>query len=320
VSNIVYGDELYNKEVKEEYLDSLKKGSRKILERVFKISYAIEMELDRDLYTFSRDELRRLFYLFLASTPNASKYNVNYVYGYLQWCLDNNYKKGLNPLETVDTAWKEQFVIRQEKRFYTDAEMKEMISELKNAQDAVIFYGIFLGIRGEKCSEITNLFRKDIDEENQTLLLTDADGSTRTIKVDSECIRLCRQALKEDVYIKKNGNPSADIKSETSELIDTNRVVKLSNTRVVNDGADENIVYRRFAMIAREFDLGSVTPTAVFQSGMIKLAKDLYVDGKLDSEGYKVIAKQFNISDAVLQRLKNDFLNEEGIKETYQLN
>lgn len=321
MSNIVYGDELYNEEIKHEYLSIHKAGSRKILERIFKITCNSEKDLNKDVYDFSREELRKLFYLFMSTTPNASKYNVNYISSYIDWAIEEGYLEGINPLDGVSTQWKEQFVVRPEKRFWTDTEIKKMISKLKNAQDAAILYLLYQGVRGTSCTEITHLQRKDIDEDKQTLRLTDEGGSTRILSVDAECIRLCLKAYEESTYIKKNGKTSVDIRSETSNLIENDYVIRLSNTRVVNtDGADENIVYRRFATIAQEFEQSSIKPTDIFQSGMLAVAKDSYIDkGILDKEAFSKITERFNISTAVLQRLKNDFLNIETIIDTYDL-
>ncbi|GJM68150.1 hypothetical protein HMSSN036_03660 [Paenibacillus macerans] len=51
------------KKVKREYMSTHKKGTQDILERLFKIAYQFESDLNKDIYDFTREELRKLFLL-----------------------------------------------------------------------------------------------------------------------------------------------------------------------------------------------------------------------------------------------------------------
>lgn len=321
MANVIYDNELYNEEIKNAYLDTLGSGTRRILERIFKISCPVEKELGKDLYAFGRDDLKRLFYLYLPSTPNASKGNVLYVQKYIEWAIDEGYKKGLNPLDSVNSAWKEQFVVKPEKRFWTDNEIDKMLdpNKLVNAQDRIIIALLFEGVKGQENAEITKLRRKDVDFNTGELTLTDEDGSQRKIKVSDKCLLTIKKAIEEDDYIKKNGNPSEDIRSEKADLIDNDYVVRSAHTRTINfEDADKNIVYRRLKIVANEFGEVNLTPTNIYYSGMLLMAKALLLErGALSKNEYEEIAERFNVSQAVIQRLKTDFLNEKTIKEMY---
>ncbi|MEK4451280.1 site-specific integrase [Paenibacillus sp. FSL L8-0506] len=319
MTNIIYDDKLYDPEIKKQYINTHKKGTQKNLERIFKISQPSETDLNKDIYKFTRSELRSLFFTFSASTPAASKSIVTYISGYIDWAKSQGYTSN-NPLETVDVKWKSQFVVKPEKIFWTDKEIKQMLSKIVNAQVAVIFYAPFLGIKGAENAEIVNLKQKDIDADNLTVKLIDADGSEREIKVDEKFITLCQKAVKEDDYIKSNGNPDKDVRSETANLIRNEFIVRSVDIGVKNHHeADGTIVYRRFKTIVEFFDETRLTPTTIMYSGMLAKAKDLYLEGNLDHEGYELIAQQFNVNGATLKRYQNDFLNVQTIKELYDL-
>lgn len=320
MSNIIHEDKFYNENIKEEYLNTLKKGTRQILNRIFKISYQMEIELGKDLYEFNREELRKLFYTFSCSTAVASKSTVQYVIGYIEWAIDEEYTNKLNPLSSVDVTWKEQFAVRPEKKYLTDAEIKTILKKLVNAQDAVVLYAPFLGIVGNENAEITNLKGKNINSDELSVKVIDSDHSERIVKVDEEFVRLCKLAIKEDEYIKSNGSPDRNVKSETNELISNDYVVRSSNTRIkYTEEADKNIVYRRYATISKYFNEMNLTPTNVAYSGMLAMAKNLYLDDKLDEDGYKLIASQFKLNDHALQRVRLEFLNEEEVKKLYKI-
>ena len=324
LSNIIYKDQLFNEEIKKKYINRYKnEATQKVLLRIFKVSCLMEIELNKDLYAFSREELRKLLYRFMPKTPHVSRSNVAYVHRYIEWAIENGLRKGLNPLDSVDTAWKEQFFVTNEKRFWTDKEIDKMLNpnKLVNAQDRVIIALLFEGVRGNECAEITNLRRQDVDFEKKILTLKDSDESIRTLEVSDKCIATIQKALEEEDYIKKNGNPSADIRAEKAELIDNDYVVRSAHTRTINfENADKNIVYRRLEIVANEFNKNELTPTDIFYSGMLAYAKDLYLKyGVLGGREYEMIKDRFKLSSAIIQRLKSDFLNEDYVKELYNL-
>lgn len=322
MANILYEDKYFNEEVKKEYLESgFNAGTKKIFDRAFKISQKIEEELGKDLYEFNRDELKRVFYQYLPTTEYASRNNVKYVSKYIEWAIEEGYRKGLNPLDSVDKAWQEQFKVTL-KKYWTNTEIDHILNQLANAQDAAIVSLLWNGIRGTKNSEITNLRKKDVISDKNQLNITDEDGSTRIVTVDDRCIALCEKALRETNYEKKNGNASKDIKSETAALIDNEFVIRSANTRTIHfDEADSNIVHRRLKTIKNDVGEENFTPTNIVYSGMLFLAKELFKQtGRLDEEEYKVIAEKFNVTNIQsLSRLKSEFLNVDTLNELYNL-
>jgi hypothetical protein len=323
MSNIIYEDAMYNEDIKNKYLENFKTGTKNNIKRIFKVSRLSEEALKKDLYRFNREELSRLFYSFTCTTPAASKSTVQYVSMYLDWAVEEGYISS-NPLDSVDSKWKEKFVVTPNKEYLTVDEVRDMLKEIVNAQVAVVFYAPFIGIRGTESSEITNLKKGDIDYKNKTVKLTNKDGSTRTIKVDTVFLDLCKEAIKENEFVKSNGNPDANLRtSETSPLVDNDFIVRsVDSERTINyNEADFSAIYRRFNTIKKVFDDMDlkITPRVLQRSGMLAMAKKYMQKGRLNDDAYEEIRLQFDLNELTMKRYKDEFLNEETVKSLYEL-
>ncbi|RXZ78073.1 integrase [Paenibacillaceae bacterium] len=319
MSNVVNMDKLFNRERKVEFLSQYENSTQMVVLRFFKLSHTSEMVLDKDLSEFDRDELKRLFYSFKPGTSYVSKFNISWISKYIEWSIVKGYIKGVNPLLTVDSDWKEQFVTSKAKTLWTAKEIDEIIKNQVNYQDAVVVSLLFNGVSGDGLQEVVNLQRKDIRESDNTLVLR-SNKTSRELTVDDNCIRLCFKAAAETEYEKMNGNPSPDIKSATANLVENDFVVKSANTKTINFyEADKNIVYRRLTKIANEIGEQSFIPRNIINSGMLYTAKQLYdVTGKLDEEEFKVVFEKFDENGVQNQRrIKDEFLNLGTIQAVY---
>src|SRR5690606_10787961 len=128
---------------KREFMDNYKEGTQKILSRLFKISQVMESNLNKDLCNFNREELRNLLFLYMPKTVYASRANTSWLNKYINWCIEEGYLNGVNPLEGTSKEWKEQFAVKAIKRFWTKKEIDSIIANRKNAQDAVVVALLF---------------------------------------------------------------------------------------------------------------------------------------------------------------------------------
>ncbi|MCY9517230.1 site-specific integrase [Paenibacillus apiarius] len=323
MANIVYENKFYNEEAKRRFMQAYAAGTQKIIARLFKVSQTIEHDLDKDLYDFNREQLRRLFYLYLPKTEYSSRANVTWISKYIDWAIEEGLACNLNPLDGVAQEWKEQFVIKGIKRYWTEHEIDTIILKCVNAQDAVIVSLLFNGVRGVANSELLNLKNEDVDVENKQLTLLDDKGNRRTIAVSEQCIDLCVKALRESEYEKKNGNPSIDIKAPTAWLVDNNYVIKSSHTRTEHfNEAEKNIIHRRLSNIAKEIKEPGFTPMNIRYSGMLAMANHLYAQfERFERSEYKRIAQQFNEeSEQSGYRIRKEFLNLPTLQALYQWN
>jgi integrase len=321
VSNIVYEDKYFNEERKRKYIDNYKESTRPTVERIFKVTQPSETDLNKDLYSFNREQLRKVLYLFMPKTEKSSQANVAWISSYIDWSIEQGYHNGINPLNSVPKDWSSQFVVKGVKLYWTDEELSEIVGTRKNAQDAVVIELLRNGIRGTANSEITNLKAEHIDFSNRTLTLHDSNGTTRKVVVDQACIDMCQRALKEFEYEKMNGKPNPDIKAPFAQLVENSYVVKSVNTRTEHhNDAEKNVVHRRLASISKEID-EVLTPMNVVASGMISMAKNLYLErGKFEDEEVDMVLDQFGEDKSYsAARLKIEFLNLETLKSLYKL-
>lgn len=314
---------MYNEDVKNEYLRLHKIGTQKTISRVFKISRQSEEDLGKDLYDFSREQIRKLLFLFHAKTEYSSRSNASLIQSYIDYCIESGYRKGLNPLEGTDKAWKEQFVNKSIKKYWTKQELYKIVDKLKNFQDKCIPLMLFYGIRGKGNAEMLNLKIEDVDTENNVLYVRDdKEKLKRKVYVDQRCIEICLKASKEYEYEKKNGKPDPNTKSLVTNLSSNRYIIKSSITRNERlEESDSHIVHRRLSNIAEIIgEPQFASPLNLVASGAMSAAWDLYrVSGELGDEEFKLICEQFDIEeDQSLQRLKSEFLNIEFIKSLYE--
>lgn len=324
MSNVKYGDKIYNEEVKNRFLSNYKKNTQNTLLRLFKASYKSENDLKKDLYDFNREQIRSFLFLLRPANVNASRQNGNQLSIYIDWAIQEGLRKGTNPLSAVPKEWFEQFVDKTEMQYFTDARINEIIKGCENYQDKVIIKLLMEGVGGEGHAEILNLRKNDINAEENTLHLTDDDGNSRTLQVSPECVDLCLRALNETEYRKRNGQTSPDIKSDTTNLISNDYVLKSSITNTENTGrADKHLIYRRISVISKVMEEPNLDPKSISYSGMIAMARDLLIqEGELGKEQLNKIAERFKLpksksGEYSLHRYKDEFLNVEKIKEIY---
>lgn len=321
MSNVLYEDRFYNENVKKSFLEELKEGTQKIYSRMFKVSQVLEHELEKDVYEFNREELRRLLYMYMPKTEASSNSNCQYLHKYIDWCIDEGLKKTLNPLDMVDSQWKRQYANVNVKRFWTDRELDSIIDSRENAQDGVLIALLREGVRGSGNSEITNLNKRSVDFLNNKLHLEDDNGTKRTITVSDKCMKLIKQALAEDSYMKMNGSPDPNTKAVASQLISNEFVVRGALSRNVHFyEQDKSVVHRRLDKISVELSMPNFTPISIYRSGMLAMAKDRILEhGSLTQEDYIEIAIQFGEPESAIYRLRSDFLTDEVVKELYGL-
>src|SRR5690625_5241875 len=327
MSNVLYDGEIYNERVKEQYLENYATNTQRTIMRIFRASSLSEEDLGKDLYSFNREEIRRFLFTLRPAKFNASRQNGNQVRKYITWAISEGYRTGLNPLDSVSSDWYEQLVETEDQQYFTEDELDKIIEECSNAQDAVTIELIKNGALGEANEELLSLQTKDIDFEKNEITLVDSIRKTvRTIPASENCIRLCRQALKETEYEKSNGETSPDTKNLATQLVENDYVVRssLTNTKYI-EKADKNIVHRRLDALSRYHNKPNLTPSNIRYSAMLIMARDLYLQSqRLGNRELDIIAKHFNVSkinetEYNLHRLKSEFLNVSKVKELYKL-
>lgn len=319
IYEITRSKKLYNEETKEMFLESglISPETAKSYRRIFTKSSIMEKVLDKDLYSFNKEELEEFFFDLNPKTTDASGVYGRIVTTYINWAVVRGFINN-NPLETVNTKYFSKFVDKTRKLYFTDREMMMIEDNCENAQDAVIFALIFSGAYGKDLSELRNLKREDVNFDTGELLLTDDDGSTRTIIVDDHVLRIIRQAINQREYYKRNGQmEQVGNMRDFTELVESNYVLRNSKTKTEStDGVNSTAIYRRIKTISETIDIHYLTGKNVLRSGMIFMAKELFEEeGRLDSPQYAKISKRFSVVN--IYQLKT-FCNTQTIHELYR--
>lgn len=300
---------LYNEEVKEAFLKQYtNEATRETYEYILKKVKPTEEIKEKDLYEFTGDELEDVFYDLEPFSIAASHTNFSVISRYIKWAIDKSLRSNnINPLREFEPSKLKEFVDDSKKVFVSEDELRELGKDLVNAQDEVIFRLAFEGVVGYQVSEILNLRKQDVNFETNELKLRDDKYGERTLHVSEECLRTIRQAINEEEYHLMNGLSTA--KSPVKKLISSDYVVRgviSGRVKYGNDRADRHTIYRRISKLKEIFEYPYLTIKNIERSGMLKMAKDLYVkNGKLENEELALIADRFNIAKVELHGKKD---------------
>ncbi|QSF43471.1 tyrosine-type recombinase/integrase [Paenibacillus tianjinensis] len=323
MSNKIYEDGFYNETQKEMYLKDLAEKTYTSYARVLKRARYVEEQLGKDLYNFNVSEIEKLLVFMSPGSYSASAGNVNVIRTYIRWAIQQDLRiDNINPLDSViSDNFINKFIDTTNKKLFTEEEIATIVGGLQSFQDAAIVQCLFEGIMGHEYSEILNILKKDVDRDSDELEVRNspASGPTeiRKIKVSTKLMNLLYSAANETSYIKSNG--LSDAKAKEIELIDNDYVFRSVKLRVVNyDRASNHLVLRRMKSVREWFDYPHLTATSIKNSGMLKYAKDLYMEDKtLSRDHIGKICKRFGVNSIATTRLTKDFLNIETIKSLY---
>jgi len=300
--NKVY-DGLYNEETKQRFLKTLHPNTQMSYIRVLLAAKRTEEQLGKDLYDFNLNEIEYVLYDLAPTTVTSSEVSGRIITSYITWAIEQGLRSNnINPLKLVSSDYFKKFVDPSIVTFLSEKELIQIEEGCVNAQDAAIFRLLFEGVGGTTYSEIRNLKREDIDEDNRILKLVDEDGKTRELQVEQRTIDLVLKAAKEEIYYKKNGeveDESGRIRQYT-DLVKNDYVFRPSITKVnsANMPIEGSVIYRRVSLIKDFFDIPYLTPKNVAKSGMLKMAKDFVEsEGELKRHHYIAIAERFKVNN-----------------------
>ena len=332
-------NKFYNSEIKDEFLQNYEnEGTQTTLSYIFYKSRITEVMKKKDLSEFTVEDLEEVLYELEPLNKTVSASYGRMLNSYISWTIKKGYQKSnINPLTAKTTDYYERFVSKK-KLFLSYSELKEIENNLVNAQDSVILYLLFEGVNGEGNTEILNLKKQDVNFDTNELKLLEVkkngEQRSRTIKVSDTCIRLVKQAINQNVYQNRNGNAVNTRGTAEVELVNNDFVIRPVNRRVkdTNAPADKHTLFRRVTVISEEFDLPYLSMKNIERSGMIKMARDLYLenptlekDGKMLTGQLSKVAEHFgrrkvNVGGVEYFHLTplREFLNLDTINELYE--
>lgn len=314
--------QMYNEQIKTEFLSSYPASTQKTYRSFLSKIKPFEEKLNKDISAFTQSELTQLMNDLEIDYRATARSIGRIITKYVAFAANNGYAHNIDEFFfKVKTKWFEQFALTNEQKlFFTLNEIKLIEKACENAQDAVIIHLIFDGVLGKSASELRNLQRHHVNFETGETQLINEDGSTRTIHLTEVSLKLIQEALKEDVYIKSNGQMKlrGNVR-EYTDLISSEFVIRSSNTSKdkVDGAVDKHVIFRRVATIGRTLGLAHFTIKNIQRSGMLKLARDILKENEIDKVNLYIliyIAKLYNISS---YRSLYTFITNENIEELY---
>lgn len=324
--NKLYDLKYYNEDQKKRYLKTVADNETQywLCARILgRVSRAEEM-FDKDLYDFSFTQIERFLFYLNPSKLNTSRMNVYAVNNYIEWAISQDLSKtNINTLNIMMSEdYYKGFIDESKQTIFSEEEIEDMVNESVNPIDKVIFQLLFEGISGSECEELLNLQRKNIDFDNNRLLLTESDGSIRILEVSEKCMVLISSALEQTVYLKSNGLYEGARGPSEIDLISNNFVVRgiVSSRTDTSKKADKFLIYRRLKALAKPdiFDKPYLTTKNIQRSALLKIAKDYHLKNETFGDNFwKDICKRFNLTEATAKSYKKDFLNIETVNKIY---
>lgn len=297
--------QLYNEEIKTEFLDSidLGDGSIKTYTNTLRAANFTERILDKDLYDFTLSEIEDVINSKNPFKIETVKNHVSVIRRYIQWAIDKELRgNNTNPLHTVTDNWLESLVDKDRRIAYTMNEMKGFISKMVNAQDRAIFQLILNGAWGKAASEITDFTIHDIDADNNKITLGKGTDHERKVKVDEGVIKDLLDAHEQHMYIFNNGKKSAKMYRQEAQLKYSDYVLKniISKREEQSEQVAKNTVYIRIRKVKESLKLEPLTAQTVRYTGMLYYAnKYLETHDELDDKIIDWIGKRFGIHSSV---------------------
>jgi integrase len=325
---------LYNGELKLKYLSNQLPATQAVYLRVLARASEIEKSTGIDLHDFNLNQIEQLLKLLKSTKLSTVMHSGALIQSYIRWAIELGLREDkINPLDAVASGeWYKQFVNTIVKTLFSEDEIDNIVDGTINFQDKVVVRALFEGIYGKGYSELLNLKLSDIKEDTLDTRLIDETSEgikTRIVLITPFLYELFKTANNETEYLKNNGIFSEYTRKKTSELIMNEYIVRTvihPKARSLNNVRSESaLINRRIGKIAEWHGQEGLTPTNIRNSGMLKMAYDIYkVKNDLDKNDYYLICKAYNVGRTkngsyIYSRMRSDFLNIENIKEVYGL-
>ncbi|MGD7007703.1 HNH endonuclease [Metabacillus sp. 84] len=284
------------KDIKNDFVNRIHAGGHIYL-NILNSAERKERQYNKNLFHFNLEEIENLMKSYQLNTYNSFRNYAVIIKGYINYCLEMGYTDS-SPLEDVfGTVWIKKLA-PPPKKYLTDQEVENLISQCKNAQDAVIIRLLFEGICGVKYSEILNLRISDVNIKTGIISLNN-NGLIRELKVSDKCIALIKEANAQKIYLNKNGTA---IRGIEAPLIDNEFVVRSTNRGRIGDEKnkviyDKHLIHRRLRSLAECLNLPYSNARFYTDSGKIAVAKNVYSELGYSAEkiALKEVSRIFNV-------------------------
>ncbi|WP_145409266.1 phage lytic cycle repressor MrpR family protein [Paenibacillus xylanexedens] len=338
--NKIYDESFYNSSVKERYLKGQIESTQVSYGRVLKRASSIEGKLGRDLYDFNLNEIKQVLLLLKSTKMTTITATGIIIQNYIRWAIEQDLRvDNINPLDAVSSdEFYKQFLDTSEPVLFHYDNIMTWVKNCINYQDKLAILGIFEGVYGRQYSELLTLKMKrvrqitsdpisyEVDLINET---SEGTKESRVIPISNELYNIMRIANSEEFNYKNNGLEFEGMRNNKNYLTKTDYIVRgAADARTGVEGnvpAASALINRRIKKISELYQVPTLTPTNIRNSGMLYMAYELYKEnGNFAKEEYYAICERYNVGRTrdggyVYARLKKDFLNMENLELVYGL-
>lgn len=327
----MYGNELYNKEIKERFLEEnySNLGTRARYKKLFLRTFEYENQLNKDVYNFTLDEIKDMVVSLSSSSPATVSSTVSILNKYIQWAIHEGFVNSvINVVEQyidIEEVRKMVSVLAQENRYLrNEQELINIINLCKNPQDSVCFV---LAYHGLKADEILDIEKDNIKENTITV-------NEKTIELNNYYMDVVKRAIGQTIYIKNNGIGIDDLRSpelkldlnskyllrgvqnskkeEGSKL--TKQMINSRIKKVIDSFGDEEKLKKTFKTdevkikTAKQLNRPLITLTTIYYSGIfIKLQKLEQEKGKLEQQDFIDMREEYGLTTGNWNDLKSRY-------------
>lgn len=296
---------MYNEKIKKRFLEEndLLENTRRTYGYILTKASEFESEIvegGKNIYDMTPYECDQLINAFSRRSEGVIFVIITCLKQYVDFAKVNNLIENdaynyFSTLTGIDTIRKYLDKTADENKYISYEQLIEMESYCLNAQDAVIPELLFVGIKGDEASELLELKQDCIFPDKIVL-------SDREIPISQRTYQLIQDAINQDEY--HNGNGDTTGKAKTRPINDSDYVLKPAGTHLQGQ-----ITYAAFQArvikIKNYFDNPYLSPTNIWTSGMIHVAKQIKEEkGELTREDYQYINKLFGIAHAPWSQTK----------------
>jgi hypothetical protein len=297
---------MFNTELKERFLKSLNgyaEGTIKNYRYILAVASQKGEEIrNKDLYAFTFEECVDVLKSYNNKSLDMVMVNKSCLESYINYCIQEgympsriNYFSGLQRKDMINFV--DQNAIKS--KYITYKDLVELENQCVNAQDAVIFRLLFIGVRGEECSELLNLLVNNIHPTYIQL-------PNRKIEIDDQTYTLIQDAINQKEYLVGNGEPSEKIKAPQ-------KVINISPYVLRPSGSTKSgqLGYQTFRMrvnrMKNYFGNPYINIRNVWFSGMIHKCKQIKQEkGFLEHQDYKVVMEIYGYSEGYMFKVKEE--------------
>jgi len=244
---------MFNKEIKEEFIQSAAQTNSNIveyMERVFDRAEETEILIKKDMRDWNTADIITFYKMQFYTSYSTLKVLNTMLSNYTEWCLRHNLvADSQNHYDelSVKTLMSCVNTALAKTGIFTRKQLLANIEGFFNVSDKFLVLGLFEGLMGTGMSDFWNITSEDIDGNKLNL-----KGSGRVLEVSDELIHFAYNSIDEFDYHPFVNTESDSTPKDKSFAVDDPRVIKaMWNTSVENDAILRRRMMNRLARLTR---------------------------------------------------------------------